>query len=157
MSPDRFLNGVLLTAGALIVGLCGLCTVVMVGWSLPAIFSRTSDAVYGQMVLIGALLIGGVSVFVGGALFHYARAGRQPDDLDVIASALTAFFASAYALMLGGITVYLTLGTVQSGGVSWLFWCAAFAAATFGCVRLALDGWRRYREARDKLAAKEAP
>lgn len=162
MNPDRLLSSVLLTAAALMACLCGLCTLTMVGWTAPPIITKASDAPYAWMFLIPSLLIGGCGVLLGGWLFHRGRSiPRKPDRIDVVASALTAIGGGLYVLVFAGLAAlsasFVWVGASSPYGLGSeivfpVLWTVAFAAATFGCLKLLLAGLRRFRKARAALA-----
>ena len=162
MSPDRFLHSTLVAAAGLMAGLCGLCTLTVIGWTTPPILNKASDAPYAWMFLIPSLLIGGLGMLLGGALFHSARSRpRKPDSLDLVASGLTAISAGLYVLVFAGLTaltassIWIQASAPREMGSDIVFSLVlsiVFAVAAFGCLQLAWDGWSRYRDARESLA-----
>ena len=77
-----FGSALLMAVGALMIALCGGCTLFIAGATLPGILTGARDASYGGPLLILSLFLGGLPALLGVVLFraglrHYRAAGAK--------------------------------------------------------------------------------
>ncbi|HEY2710306.1 MAG TPA: hypothetical protein VGI95_19875 [Caulobacteraceae bacterium] len=82
MGPGAFFGGLLIVVGALIAGLCGLCTFTVMYVSVMSPPGSGSTAYGGGAMIPLALLFGGIPTVIGGLIvwlgIFLIRQSRKP-------------------------------------------------------------------------------